>query len=362
MKIRQFVPAVYPRDAVGGHVLRLDEQLRRRGHDAQIVVESHHPETRDRTVGVDALPPDPDAGVNVFHVATGTVLADVVTHRSEPLVLVHHDLTPIDQVAAWDAELVVALALARRQFEALAKRATLGIGDSEHNRRELVRAGCRQTTTAPLVFDLPEAVETSRTDPPTVLFVGRFAPNKGHEHLIAAIRLLRRRMPDVVLRCIGGSSVPEYRRSLDRLVEHEGLGDAVRFDDAISDDDLRQAYATASVFCCVSAHEGFGMPLIEAMHHGLPVVAWDAAAVGETVGTGGIVLLDRETTTVATALERVLSDDDLAARLVVAGRARAEQFGVDRAVDRFVAALGGLEQPADDTGPTDDPMVEETAP
>ena len=54
MKIRQFVPAVYPRDAVGGHVLRLDEQLRRRGHDAQIVVESHHPETRDRTVGVDA--------------------------------------------------------------------------------------------------------------------------------------------------------------------------------------------------------------------------------------------------------------------------------------------------------------------
>ncbi len=339
MKIRQFVPAVYPRDAIGGHVLRLDEHLRRRGHSCEIVVESHHLETAARTVGTETLPSGSDDAVNVFHVATGSALADLVMARAEPLVVVHHDLTPIDQVAAWDADLVLELTLARRQFERLAKKATLGIGVSDHNRRQLDDAGCARTAVAQLVFDLPPAVVARPSDPPTVLFVGRYAPNKGHQHLIAAVRLLRRSLPDVRLRCVGGSSVPTYRRSLDRLIEHEGLSDAVRFDDALTDAELHEAYATASVFCCLSAHEGFGMPLIEAMHHGLPVVAWDAAAVGETVATGGLVLPNRDASTVATALERVLTDRALAATMTDRGRQRAADFSSEIAVDQFVAAI-----------------------
>ncbi len=342
--IVQWVPALYPRDAVGGHISRLHEGLRRRGFTSSIVVEAEHPETTHLTTPVRSAPLPAPGAVNVYHVATGSALAQTVAARPEPLVVVHHNLTPIDLVAPWDTEVVYELTLARRQLETLARRANLGIGDSEHNRAELAQLGCANTTVVPLVFDLGPTIERREVaqHDPTVLFVSRFAPNKAHEDLIAAFALLRERHATARLKLIGGSGTPTYLRALQRLVDALDIGARVEFVHAADADVVTAAYRDADVFCCLSDHEGFAMPLIEAMHHGLPVVAFGAAAVPGTMGNGGLVLPGKDPATVATALDRVLTDRTLAASMSTAGRRRAAQFTPEAAIDAFVAAVESI--------------------
>ena len=95
----------------------------------------------------------------------------------------------------------------------------------------------------------------------------------------------------------------------------------------------------ADVFCCVSDHEGFCVPVIEAMHHGLPVVAYDTTAVGGTVGYGGLLLGDKHPLTFAAALQRVATDAALRDRLATAGARRAGDFAIDRTRRHFAESL-----------------------
>ena len=101
-------------------------------------------------------------------------------------------------------------------------------------------------------------------------------------------------------------------------------------------------YRTADVLLCLSEHEGFNVPVIEAMHFDVPVVAYAAAAVPGTVGDGGLLLTDKDPVIVATAVERLRSDASLRQELVAAGRKRVEHFSIERTGPRLLDALTGL--------------------
>ncbi len=341
--IRQFVPAVYPNDAIGGHVTRLARGIRSTGVETEVFVEATHPATSANTQPISALGPPSEGAVNVYHMATGCAMVDTLVARPEPLVTVHHNLTPVALMAPWDSEQVHELTLARRQLETLAGRSDLGIGDSEFNRQELERLGFSRTTRVPLVFDVSDTTSqtTARSDD-TVLFVGRIAPNKAQHDLIKALAVLVENRPTATLRLVGAVVTPRYQQALERMVEALGLTSRVVFTGQVTDDELASEYARATVLCCLSDHEGFGMPLIEAMARGLPVVAFGSTAVPETVGDGGLVLPTKDPATVATALDRVMSSADLAARLVEAGRRRAASFTPQAAIDSFLDALERL--------------------
>ena len=340
--IRQFVPAVYPRDAVGGQVLRLSRELGLRGFDAPVFVEETRPETAAHTRPVSALGPVDPHAVNVYHMATGSAVVETLIARSEPLVTVHHNLTPLELMAPWDPEQVHQLTLARRQLESLARSSRLGIGDSEYNRLELERLGFASTAVAPIVFDPPSvsrAEHSTGRNSEVVLFVGRIAPNKAQHDLIKAIALLVQQRPSVQLRLVGASASDRYKTALERMVAGLELARNVVFVGPVDDAQLEVEYAQADVLCCLSDHEGFGVPLIEAMARRLPVVAYASSAVPETVDGAALLLPVKDPATVSTALDRVLGSPELAASLAAAGSRRAEAFSADRAVDAFLAAL-----------------------
>ena len=341
--IHQFVPAVYPRDAIGGHVTRLRNALLSRGVASEIYVEEVVSETAGHTKPIADLGTQPDnQTLNVYHMATGSGLVEILAARTEPLVTVHHNLTPLELMAPWDPTQVHTLTLARRQLERLAGRSQLGIGVSAFNTRQLVELGFASTDTVPLMFDFqPRPVTQDKPDlsAPVVLFVGRVAPNKGHHDLIAAMELLGITMPDTTLHIVGAPAVPTYQRALDRYVASLGLQDRVVFTGSLSDTALDSEYARASVVCCLSDHEGVGMPIIEAMHRDVPVVAFAAGAVRETAGGAALMLESKDPATVATALERVISDEQLAGRLRTAGHYRVRDFQPDAVADQFVAAI-----------------------
>lgn len=343
-----FVPTVYPGDGIGGHTRNMAAAQRARGRRSEIFVQLAHPQTAHLCRPADELDEHVRAGertVLCYQTGTGSTLPSLLTARSEPLVVQHQGLTPVELLAPWSSEAVGELTLGRRQLEALAGRADLGIGTSSHNARELEALGFRRTAVAPVML-APPPPPTSWARPvgvpATVLFVGRITPNKAQHDLIEALAVLRVRMPTVRLRLVGSTATPRYRRALDRLVTSLGLEAAVTFVGPVDDDVLAAEYRRADVFCCLSDHEGFGMPLVEAAGAGTPVIAYDAAATAETVGGGGIVLAEKSPATVATAIERVLTDDDLRSRLVLAGHARRAELATDRVADAFDAALAEL--------------------
>src|SRR5207245_1420426 len=124
--------------------------------------------------------------------------------------------------------------------------------------------------------------------------------------------------PRARLSLVGGATSPLYRRALEQLVDELGLAGAVELADVVGFAQLLAYYRTADVFVSLSEHEGFGVPLLEAMHFGVPVVALATSAVPETVGAAGLLLAERDPVVVAVAVHRVLSDAALSARLTAA--------------------------------------------
>ena len=153
------------------------------------------------------------------------------------------------------------------------------------------------------------------------LFVGRLAPNKCQHDLIAAFAVYRAAYDHGArLTLIGSEAAPAYSDALFGLIDDLDLHGAITIAGSVTDAELAAYYEDADAFVCLSRHEGFCVPLLEAMRHDVPVVALAAAAVPDTVD-GAAVLLDESTATVVAAtVHHLLGDDAFRKGLIIAGR------------------------------------------
>jgi len=183
------------------------------------------------------------------------------------------------------------------------------------------------------------------------MFVGRLAPHKRQDLVIRAFALYRaQHAPDARLVLVGTPLAPEFAASLARLAEEVAPG-AVTFERGLAPEALWERYRSADAFLCLSEHEGFCIPLLEAFHFGVPVIARpvggipevvdDAALLVPTGDDGGIDLA-----VVAELLHLAVSEPDLATELRRRGEARLDVFGLDPTGARLRAALEGTEAPA----------------
>jgi L-malate glycosyltransferase len=341
--IHQFVPNLEP-GAVGSHTLLARDQLRAAGHQSEIFTAEIHPASADAGARL-ARDYHGDADIIVYQMAIGSVVADLVLERAEPIVVNHHNLTPMRYITGWQPVAAHGVVWGRAQLRELATRARLGIGVSAYNERDLIESGFTRTAVVPFLLDVaalgvePDpAIE--RLAATTWLFVGRLAPNKAQHDVIKAFAAYRRfHDSHAQLRCVGGGVGEPYHRTLQRFVHALGLDDAVTFAGSVSPAQLAAHYLAADVLVVCSEHEGFCVPLLEAMYHGVPIVAYAAAAVPETLGNAGLLLDVKDACTVAAAAARVVGDAGLRAQLLAAGRARLPQFDVKTTGPQFVETV-----------------------
>ncbi|MCR5426552.1 MAG: glycosyltransferase family 4 protein [Lachnospiraceae bacterium] len=173
-----------------------------------------------------------------------------------------------------------------------------------------------------------------------VLFVGRVAPNKKQQDLIAAVAAYAERYDrQIHLTLVGSAGGNEkFKRELCKYADMLGIGDLVFFCGHTKFAGIVKSYTEADVFLCMSEHEGFCVPLIEAMHFGVPILAYDSSAVGETLGDGGILLKDKNPEQVAEELHR-LKNPSVRKQLSESGRRRVEYFSPDRSTDRLLELI-----------------------
>jgi glycosyltransferase involved in cell wall biosynthesis len=344
-RVHQLVAALSYGDAIGNEALAIQGHLRRAGFESDIFAEGVHPRmahlARPLWEYADVSSPET---VCLFHFSIGSAAGRMIYHAPDRLVSIYHNITPADWFLGFHPHLAGLCHHGRRELAAFAPRTELGLADSEFNRRELEAAGYRRTAVLPIVLDLdgyrrpvsPVARRLYDDGRVNVIFVGRIIPNKRIEDLIGVFALFQRHVePRSRLLLVG-----DYRgheRYYDRLQERvRRLGaDEVVFTGHVDDDDLRAYYAAGDVFLCLSEHEGYCVPLLEAMAFGLPVIAYDAGAVAETLRGGGILLQEKRPEVVAELLGRVVQDEGLRAAVL---RTQERALGAVRAID-FSALL-----------------------
>ena len=346
MRIDQFLPT-FELGAVGSHSLLARDLLRAAGHESEIYATEVLPPYDDRGARlIDDYKGRADA--IVYQMAIGSTAADAALARAEPIVVNYHNLTPIRNLAGWEPNAATGVMWGRVQLRDLAARAALGVAVSTFNETDLIEAGFAHTTVVPFLLDVnalrpPSASSdagTARADETTWLFVGRIAPNKAQHDLVKALLAYRKFFDDRArLVLVGGGTDDGYARTLRRFVHALGLDDAVTMTGPVSGGALAAHYAAADVMVVTSDHEGFCVPLIEAMTYGIPIVAYASSAIPETLGDAGLLLADKDPCVIATAVDRVVNDGRLRAQLVGAGHVRAAQFDVTRTGPAWVDAV-----------------------
>jgi glycosyltransferase involved in cell wall biosynthesis len=169
------------------------------------------------------------------------------------------------------------------------------------------------------------------------------SPNKALEHTVAALAVTRAHHdPQATLLIVGKPATDSYVRALHRYVADLGLSGAVTFTGHAGDDAVAAAYADADVLVVTSEHEGFGVPVVEAMAAGLPVVAFDRGALPEVLQDAGVLVSDKDPYSLAASIHALVGDGAHRAALASTGRDRLAALDLDTAADRFITLVCAL--------------------
>jgi L-malate glycosyltransferase len=350
MRIHQWVPAAHRGDAIGDSARAVRDMLRGMGYESDIFALTIDDDLRD-DVRPFAAPEASRGDVTIFHFALPSPMTEAFASLNGAKILQYHNITPAAFFAPYDPGLFRLAAFGRRELATLAGRVDLALGDSEFNRQELESLGFERTGVMPI------AVNTARITnaPPrpalerilsdgliNILFVGRIVPNKKIEDHIRLAEMYKRYIDSYYRFIFVGryDGLPRYYSQVRALVaEYDMLPDRFWFTGPVPDEDLAAFYRWADVYVSLSEHEGFCVPLVEAMAADVPIVAYAAGAVPETLGGAGILFAPKDLEVAAELLGSVVYDRDVRARVLEGQRRRLQDFSPARIEARLKETL-----------------------
>lgn len=341
--VHQLVAAASPGDAVTEQALRWRAVLRGWGHPSELVAEHVHPALAREVHRLDGR------GQRVLEGAAGLVLhysiwgaaAEAAQAHGAPLGVVYHNVTPGHLLRAANPAVAAMCDQGRARLAELRGRPAALVAVSAFNARDLAEAGLGSAAVVPLLLtpvDPPDRIRPPG-GPPRLLSVGRIVPNKRLEDVIRVHALLRRaHEPHAELTLMGAwEGFEPYHAALAAFAAE--MGGRVRLTGRVSDAQRDAAYESASVYVCMSVHEGFCLPLIEALQRGLPVVARAEGAIPETLGDAGLVLPDDDLAVFAEAALEASRSEALRATLADAARVRLAELAPARVTALMREAL-----------------------
>lgn len=269
-------------------------------------------------------------GILIYHLSINSPVGEIFRRSPARQVLIYHNITPARFFLPYDLFTYLECLQGRRGLAAFASTCDLALADSSFNAEELRALGFSRVVHLPFPLEtgrlegpsVPPTVSAGPDDTgPTLLFVGRLSPNKRQEDILEVFYYFRKMYsPAARLFLVGPGHLPAYREFLENRIAELELG-GVTIAGRVSRDELRGYYRAADLFLCLSEHEGFCLPLLESFYYRIPVVAYAAGAIPETLGGAGVLLREKTPARVAALLNRILTDRDLREK-IVAGQDR----------------------------------------
>src|SRR6478609_1435746 len=348
--VNQWVPAAHKGDAIGDSARRVRALLREMGHQSDLYAMTMDDDLRGDVM--EWTEPGATRGdLTIFHFALVSPMTPAFAKLNSGRVLQYHNVTPAHFFAGYDAGIYRLAMLGREDLKSLVGHTEKALGDSEYNRKELEDLGFANTGVFPIAVDTARITNAPRRPAleevlneegwTNFLFVGRIVPNKKIEDHIKLAEHYKRYVDEQYRFVFVGKTdaTPKYYAAIRAMLERYRMPQGrFIFTGPVPDEDLAAYYRTASVYISLSEHEGFCVPLLEAMAADVPVLAYSAAAVPDTLGGAGVQFAPKDLEYAAELLGELAFNDDLRASVIAGQRRRLEDFG-DARVSRELTSI-----------------------
>ncbi|MFB0566594.1 MAG: glycosyltransferase family 4 protein [Candidatus Aminicenantaceae bacterium] len=326
MEVHQFATSLAYGDAISDEILEIQKILRDKGHNSEIFIRFYDPRmakyiTDYREYKRFSSP----LNVVIFHFSISSPVSKMFFRIPDKKIMIYHNITPHEYFLDSHRILTRECYKGRLEIKLFVNKVDLALGDSEFNRQELEKVGYPKTGILPLLLDfkkfniegdpITDNVYSNRKA--TILFVGRIIPNKKYEDIIKAFYFYQKYFNKNSQLILVGDyrGLERYYTGLQDLVKRFELSD-VCFTGHVEFPELVSFYKLSDLYLSLSEHEGFGVPLLEAFYMRVPVVAYPAGAVEETMNGGGVLIRRKDFLRIAALMDTIISDRSIKSKIV----------------------------------------------
>jgi glycosyltransferase involved in cell wall biosynthesis len=326
VEVHQFATSLTYGDAISDEMLEIQKVLRERGYNSEIFIRFYDPRMagfiKDYREYREFSSPE---NVVIFHFSIGSPVSKMFFRVPDKKIMIYHNITPFEHYLDSHRILTRECYKGRLEIKLFVDKVDLALGDSEFNRQELEEVGYPRTGVLPLLLDFTKfdregdsvTEQIFGNGKITILFVGRLIPNKKYEDILKVFYFYKKyfnRNSQLLL--VGDyRGLERYLTGLLNLVKKLELTD-VHFTGHVEFKELVTFYRLSHLYLSLSEHEGFGVPLLEAFHTRVPVVAYAAGAVEETLNSGGIILRSKDFFKTAALIDAIMKDNSLRGRII----------------------------------------------
>jgi len=346
MQILQLIPTIAYGDAVGNDAIALKKILKKMGYVSNIYAESVVEPLDSKTAyKIDKMPKVNEDDIIIYHLSTGSELNFKFAKFKCRKIAIYHNVTPPEFFEQNDEFIKGINEWGLEGVRFLSDKVDYCLADSELNKQDLIDLNYKcEIDVLPIVVSFKDykktpnrAIVKKYSDGyKNFIFTGRIAPNKKQEDLIAAFYYYKKYYNDKSRLILVGSykETDLYYMRLKKYVEEIGVEDVI-FSGHIKFDEILAFYKVADVFLCMSEHEGFCVPLIEAMMFEVPIIAYNSTAIPGTLGGSGFLVDDKDPIFVAKCIDKVVSDKELKENLIKNQNERLEDFKYEHIAEQF---------------------------
>ena len=340
MRIVQLLPTLSFGDAIGNDTIALRGAIRDMGFDTDIYAENIDKRLPAGSgQSIEKLKGLKSDDIILYHKSTGTDLTFKIDNFKCRRIMVYHNITPPEFFRPYSTAATALTEYGYKGVEFLRDKVEYCLADSGYNRGELLKMGYKcPIDVRPILIRFEdykqapdeETLKKYRDGKTNLVFVGRIAPNKKQEDVIRAFYCYKRINPESRLILVGSySGMENYYNRLVKYAAALGLSDDVVFTGHIKFSAILAFYRAADVFVCMSQHEGFCVPLVEAMFFDVPIVAYDTSAISDTLGGSGFLIDDNDPVFTAAVIDRIVRDKALREEIISGQRRRLEDFSYE---------------------------------
>lgn len=336
VQVHQFATSLSYGDAISDEMLEIRRALRQNGYDSEIFVKYYDNRTakysRDYKEYINF---SSQKNIVIFHFSIGSPVSKMFFRIPDKKVMIYHNITPYKYFMDTHRILTKECYKGRLELKLFAEKVNLALGDSEYNRKELEEVGYKKTGVLPILLDLskfdekgdPVTREIFNNGKKTLLFIGRVAPHKKFEDVIKVFYFYKKYFNDESQLILIGDyrGMEKYYGGLQRLVNKLILED-VHITGHVDFSELAAYFKIGDLYLSMSEHEGFGVPLIEAFYNQIPVVAYEAGAVRETMNKGGALIKEKKMLSTAALIDKINRDREFREMLICSQNKALEKY------------------------------------
>lgn len=349
--IHQLLPNLSYGDAISNQARAIRDLLLDEGYDSKIIVRYSDPKVANECELFDAGKLKVSDGL-IYHHSIGFEYTQFASMHKGPKVLIYHNITPKDFFEPYDDNFAKILQKGREELSLLAKYFPVSYSDSQFNVNELRLNGFKAPKVLPLIVSPEkwnfkpdiETIKKLRDGRKNILFTGRLSPNKKQTDIVKLMHYLKYIDSNIRLCLVGeGDIINPYVREVYELIRKYGLENDIIISGKVSDEELKSFFMNADLYVSMSEHEGFGVPLIEAMWFDIPILAYKSSAIPDTLGEAAFMITDKkDMLSIAILVKYLLTDEALRKNIINAQKKVRINYALQNVYEQYKDLINEL--------------------